>query len=144
MHLLIILLDRVNFSETRIMHSKSNNTKIMMSSEIDEIIGEVFESLLQRYKNGFEESMRGGELIFDSIDIFHYNLNKISLVRCGSYIDTLEYRKNKKPTINPRNHDEKCFLYAITPVLSIKQTKSHPERIFIDQYNWKEIDFHRG
>ena len=59
----------------------------MMGSETDEIIEELFESLLQRYQEGLEESMRGIEFIFDSVEALYYNLNKISLSRDGSYID---------------------------------------------------------
>ena len=54
--------------------------------------------------------------------------------------------KNKKATINIKNNDDKYFQYAITVVLNHEQTKKDPQRItkikpFIDQYNWKEIDF---
>ena len=38
--------------ETRTMHTKSNNLEIMMGSEADEIIEEIFKSLLQRYQGG--------------------------------------------------------------------------------------------
>ena len=90
--------------------------------------------------------MRGSEFIFDSVDALHYNLNKISLTRGGSYIDSPKWLKNKKATINPKNNDDKCFQYVLTVALNYEQIKSHPERIskikpFIDQYNWKEIDF---
>ena len=71
--------------ETRIMHSKSDNIEIMMSSETDEMIEELFKSHLQRYQEGLEELMKGSEFIFDSIDILYYNLNKISLNRGGLY-----------------------------------------------------------
>ena len=54
--------------ETRIMDSKSDNLEIMMGSETDEIIEELFESLLQRYQEGLEESMKGSEFIFDSVN----------------------------------------------------------------------------
>ena len=69
-----------------------------------------------------------------------------SLSRGGSYIDSPKWLKNKKTTINPKNNDDKCFQYALTVALNYEQTKDHPERIsniklFIDQYNWKEIDF---
>ena len=63
----------------------------MMGSETDETIEELFESLLQRYHEGLEESMKGSEFIFDSIDVLYYNLNKISLIRGGSYIDSPEW-----------------------------------------------------
>ena len=62
----------------------------MMGSETDEIIEELFKSLLQKCKEGLEESMRGSEFIFDCVDVLFYNLNKISLSRGGSYIDSPE------------------------------------------------------
>ena len=63
---------------TRTMRAKSNNVEIMMSSETDEIVKELFKSLLQRYQDGLEESMRGSEFIFDSVDALYYDLNKVS------------------------------------------------------------------
>ena len=41
--------------ETRIMHPTSDNIEILMGSETDEIIEELFKSLLQRYQKGLEE-----------------------------------------------------------------------------------------
>ena len=38
--------------ETHTMHTKSNNAEIMMASETDEIMEELFKSLLQRYQEG--------------------------------------------------------------------------------------------
>ena len=40
----------------------------MMVSETDDIIKEIFESLLQNYQEGLEISMRG-EFIFDCVDL---------------------------------------------------------------------------
>ena len=80
--------DSKDFDETEIIHLKSDNTEIMMGSETDEIIEELFESLLQRYQERFEESKKGSDLIFDSVDALYYNLNKISLSRGGPYIDS--------------------------------------------------------
>ena len=74
--------------ETRTMHTQSHNIEIMMGSETDEIIEELFDSLFQRYQKGLEESMHGRHFIFDSVDTLYYNRNKISLNRCGSYIDS--------------------------------------------------------
>ena len=61
--------------------------------------------------NKLEESMKGSEFIFDSID---YNPNKISLNCGGSNIDFLEWLKNKKLLINPKYDVGKCFQYAVT------------------------------
>ena len=90
----------------------------MMGSETDEIIEELFKSFLQKYQEGLEESMRGSEFIFDSVDALYYNLNKLSLSRGGSYIDSPKGLKNKKATINPKNNDDKCFQHALTVALN--------------------------
>ena len=65
--------------ETRTMSTKTDNIEIMMSNETDEIIEELFESLLQRFQEGLEESMTGTEFIFDSVNVLRYKLLKIKL-----------------------------------------------------------------
>ena len=132
--------------ETRIMHTQRDNIAVMMGSETDKVIEELFKSFLQRYQEELEESMRGSHFIFDSVDALYYDLNKISLNRGGSYIDSPEWLKNKKATVNPKNNDDKCFQYAVTVALNQEKIKNHPKRIanikhFIDQYNGKEIYF---
>ena len=62
--------------------------------------------------------MRGSEFIFDSGDALYYGLNKISLSRGGSNIDSPEWIENKKATINPGNNDDKCFQYDLTVELN--------------------------
>ena len=41
--------------ETRIMHTKSDNLEIMIGSDTNEVIENLFKSLLQRYQEGLEE-----------------------------------------------------------------------------------------
>ena len=65
--------------------------------------------------------MRGSELIFDSVDALYYDLNKVSLSRSGSYIDSPKRLKNKKKTINPKNYDDKCFQCALTAALNYQK-----------------------
>ena len=72
--------------------------------------------------------MKGSDFAYDSVNLLHYKFHRISLNRGGSYIDSLKWLKNKKATINPKNNNDKCFQYAITAA-------------FIDQYDWKEINF---
>ena len=132
--------------ETRTMHTRRNNVEIMVGIETNEIIMNLFESFLQKYEEKLEESMRGSEFVYDSVDVLYYSLNKVSLRRGGSYIDSPKWLKNKKATINPKNEDDKCFQYALTVALNHERIKNNPERMskikpFIDQYDWKEIDF---
>ena len=130
----------------RTMHTKSDNIETMMGSETDEIMEEPFESLLERYQKGLQESMRGSEFVFDSVDALYYDLNKVSSIRGGSYTDSPEWIKNKKATINPKKNDHRYFQYAAAVALNFVQIKKDPQKIskikpFIDQYNWKGINF---
>ena len=72
----------------------------------------LFEALLERYQEELEESMRGSEFIFDSVDALYYDLNKVSLSRGGSYIDSPEWLKNKKATINQKKKKKKMVTSA--------------------------------
>ena len=142
----INIISSKDSDETRTMHTKSNNVESTMGSETDEIIEELFESFLQKYQEGLEESMRGGEFVYDSVDALYYNLKKVSLSRGRSNIDSPNLLKNKKATINPKSNDDKCFQYALTVVLNYGKIKKDPQRIskikvFTDKYNWKETDF---
>ena len=86
-----------------------NGIEIIMGNETDEIIEELFESLLQKYQKGLEESMKGSEFIFDSLNVLNYDLHQISLNRDVSYIDSPKWLKNKKAAINPKTNLLKCF-----------------------------------
>ena len=82
--------------ETWNMSTKSDSVEIRMGSETDEITEELFESLFQRYQEELEESMKGSEFIFDSVDLLYYKLYEIKLNKRRSYIHSFEWLKNKK------------------------------------------------
>ena len=46
--------------------------------------------------------MRESEFVFDSVDLLYYHLQKISLKRDGSNVDSPKWLKNKKVPINPK------------------------------------------
>ena len=109
--------------EIRTMHTKSDDIKIMMGSETNEITEELFKLLLQRYQEGLEESMKGSEFVFDNVGLLEYKLNKISLNRGRSYIDSPDWLKNEKATINQKNNDDNCFQYVLPVVLNYENIK---------------------
>ena len=132
--------------ETPVMYTRSDNEEFMNGDDTDEVIKSLFKSFLQRFEENWQEKMRGSDFEFDGINFFYYNFNKTSIYRGGSYIDSPKWLKNKKSTINPKNNDLKCFQYATTLALNFDNTNNHPKKIskirpFIDQYNWKDIDF---
>ena len=131
---------------TQNKQTQSDNIEIMTGSEIDDIINELFKSFLQRYQEEFGESMKGSDFVFDSVNLSEYKLNKISLKKGKSYVDSPKQLKNKTATINPKNNDDNCFQYAIIAALNHEKIKNHPERIsnlepFIRECEWKNIDF---
>ena len=150
----IQLIPEINFislkpgsDETRVMYIRSDNDDEFMSGDdTNEIIKSLFGSFLQRFEDNLQEKMRGSDFQFDGINFFYYNFNKTSIYRGGSYIDSPKWLKDKKSTVNPKNNNHKCFQYAATLALSFDNINNHPEKMskirpFIDQYNWKDIDF---
>ena len=137
---------RPGSDETLVMHTKSINEEFMNGSDTDEIIKEPFKSLLQRYQENLQEKMKGSDFAFDGVNYFYDDLNKISISKGGSYMDSPKWLKDKKSTINPKNNDYKCFQHAVTLALNLNKINGHPQRIskikpFIQEYNWKDIDF---
>ena len=88
--------------------------------------------------------MRGTYFTFNSDQLMYYKCHKVSFSRGCSYIDSPDWIKKKKVTINPKTADDKCSQYAVT--LNYEETESHPERVsnikpFINIYNWKGINY---
>ena len=132
--------------ETRIMHTRSDNVEIMFGDDNDDIIEQLFESLLQKYEENLQNKMRGSEFEFDGDNFLYYDFNKTSINRGGSYIEAPKWLKDKKSTINPKNNHDNCFQYAVTLALILDKIKKDPQRIskikpFIEKYNWEDINF---
>ena len=121
-----------------------------MGGNTNEIIRNLFDSILRGYQGGLHESMRRSEFAFDYIESLNYIFHKVDLKRSRSYIETPEWLKSKGAAINCQNgdddDDDKCFQYAITIALNYDEIGNHHQRVnkvkpFIDQYNWKDINF---
>ena len=85
--------------------------------------------------------MKGSEFIFDYFHLLYYKCHKIVPNRGGSYIDSHDWIKNKKVTINPINkQDNKCFQYTVALSLNHEKIKKDPQKIttiksFTNKYN---------
>ena len=127
------------------MQSKSNNIKFTSYNDANEVGDKLFESLRSRYQDKLETSMRGGDFIFDLVQLMYEKCHKVNFRHGGSYIDSPDQIKRKKATINQKNKDDKCFQYEVTVALKYEETESHPERVsniqaFINKYYWEEIN----
>ena len=58
------------------MHSNSNNVEFMSYDNMNEVVDELFESLLLRYQIDLGTTMRGSDFIFDSVNRHKINVTK--------------------------------------------------------------------
>ena len=68
--------------EECVMHSKGDNMEMMINDKADEVIQELFQSLLSRYQNGLETSIPGCDFIL--LIIYRF-----------SWLDKKQKRNNK-------------------------------------------------
>ena len=110
------------------MYTRGDNIEIMFGDDNDDIIEQLFESLLKKYEENLQNKMRGSEFEFDGVNFLCYGFNKTSINRGGSYIDCPKWLKDKKSTINPKNNDDKCFQYTVTLALNLDKIKKDPQQ----------------
>ena len=113
------------------MYTRSDNIEIMFGGNNDDIIEQLFKSLLTKYEENLQNKMGRSEFEFDGVNFLYYDFNKTSINRGGSYIDSPKLLKNKKSTINPKNNDDKCFQYAVTLTLNLDKIKKDPSKEYL-------------
>ena len=91
--------------------------------------------------------MRASKVVFDYVQSLYYKFHKIKLNCGGSYIDSTDWIKNKKTTINSINKkDNKCFQCTVIAASNYEEIKKDPKRVtkikpFINKYNWEGINY---
>ena len=78
------------------MHSKNDNIKFTSYNDVNEVVDELFESLISSYQRNLETSMRGSDFIFDSVQLMYCKCYKVNFRRIVSYIDCADWIKKKK------------------------------------------------
>ena len=93
----------------------------MINDEADEVIKEHFVSPKNRHQKNLE-SMKGSKFVFDYVQLLYYQRHKINLNWGGSYINSPDWIRNKKATINTINKNiNKCFECAAKIALNHKE-----------------------
>ena len=139
------ILQKPDSNEIRAMYTRSTPEQIIIGSETEEVAERLIMSILQKYQDNLQNKMKGSDFIFNGINYLYYDLNRITISKGGSYIESPKWLKDKK-CINQKNNDNKCFQYAATLALNINSINKHHQRIskikpFIDNYNWNDINF---
>ena len=133
-------------NEIRIMYTRSPPEEIIIGCETEEVAENLIMQLLQKYQDNLQNKMKGSDFIFNRINYLYYDLNRITISKGGSYIESPKWLKDKKCSMNQKNTDNKCFQYATTLALNFNNIDKHHQRIskikpFINNYNWNNINF---
>ena len=117
-------------NEIRIMYTRSTPEEIIIiGCETEEVAEKLIMQLLQKYQDNLQNKMKGSDFIFNGINYLHYDLNRITISKGGSYIESPKWLNDKKCTINQKNTDNKCFQYATTLPLNFNSINKDPQRI---------------
>ena len=81
----------------------------IMINEEGKVFKEVLDLLKNRYQNNME-SMKWSEFVISDVQLLYYKCHKINPNRGGSFVDSPDWIKIKKATINPIDQkDKKCL-----------------------------------
>ena len=99
-----------------VIHSKSDNIKVMINDKADKVIEELFQSLLYWCQIGLEISIKVSYFKFACIHLLYCKCHKATFKRGEAYINPPDCIRNKNLTINAINKFEnKCYHSHIKP-----------------------------
>ena len=75
---------------------RQTNVEIMMGSDTNDIGKELLESGIQKNQELMKYLTKNSGLILEGVELMNYDVNKISINRSGSYIESLMCLKFKK------------------------------------------------
>ena len=94
----------------------------MFNGKADEGLKELFDSLKNRYQNELE-SIKGSEFVFNYVHFLYYKYHKTN-PNCGRlYMDSPDWRKNIKATINPVNRKPQMFSICCNSCVRLKKIR---------------------
>ena len=114
--------------QNHVMYTRSTPEEFMIGSETEEVAEKRFMSILQKYQDNLQNNMKGSDFIFNGINYLYYDLNRITISKGGSYIESPKWLKDKKCVVNQKNYDNKCFQYAATLALNFNNIDRNPQR----------------
>ena len=88
-------ISSIDNDEEHVMHSKSDNTEIIISDVVDEVIKELFDSVKNGYQNNLK-SNEASEFVFDYVHLIYYKCHKTNPNRGEfSWLDKKQKTKNE-------------------------------------------------
>ena len=120
---------KVNISVNAVFRSIRNPNDIItlqIKSENTTDIDEIFDQSIKKHET-HSESLKYINFKPEGIESMIYNFTETII--SNTFIESQEWIKNKKCTINPQNKDNKCFQYSATISLNHQKIKNNQERV---------------
>ena len=70
------------------MYTRSTPEEIIIGCETEEVTEKLIMQLLQKYKVNLKNKMKGSDFIFNGVSYLYYDLNRITISKGGSYIES--------------------------------------------------------
>ena len=86
------------------MCTRSTPEEIIIGCEKEEVAENLIMQLLQKYQDNLQNKMKGSDFIFNGFNYLYYDLNRITISKGGSYIESSKWLKDKKRTINQKKY----------------------------------------
>ena len=81
--------------ENRVMYTRSTPQEFMSGSETEEVAEKLFMPILQKFQDNLQNKMKDSDFIFNGINYLYYDLNRITISKGGSYIESPKWLKDK-------------------------------------------------
>ena len=109
---------------------KSKNIVTNPSDKTEEILYQLYESLLKHFDDKLMICRTDSSYVYESIEGLDIHFHKIDLRRGSQHIPSPEGVLAKKAVVNPKNKkDSYCFAYATTLAIYHREIGKHLDRI---------------
>ena len=79
--------------EKRVMYTRNTPEEFMIGCETatEKVTEKLITSILQKYQDNLQNKMKGSDFIFNGVNYLFYNLNRITISKGGSYIESSKW-----------------------------------------------------
>ena len=82
------VLQKPDSNEIHIMYTRSTPEDTIIGCETEEVTENLAMQLLQKYQDDLQNKMKGSDFIFNGVNYLCYDLNRITISKGGSYIES--------------------------------------------------------
>ena len=78
--------------------------KLLLVAKQKKLLKILIMSILQKYQDNLQNKMKGSDFTFNGINYLYYDLNRITISKSGSYIESPKWLKEKKMYNKPKKY----------------------------------------